>query len=147
MYIRTTYLNVEAIRRLTTTARTISPGRKLSKILTLSFSVALTSCTRINPCHSPSRTVSPTTRIATEACFVVILVTLQRTVLLTSGRTSALVLLKPSLVWLSLPADGLLWIDIVGNGATAVGVIFVRRFCGPTGLGGMVVMTGPRIEA
>lgn len=72
----------------TTEARTISPGRKLSYILTRSFSVARTSCTRMTPCHSASSTVSPHTRMATTAWRGVMRVTRQSTALPTCGRTS-----------------------------------------------------------
>ena len=96
----------------TTCALTISPGRKLVKILTLSFSVARTSCTlhcndglsihgsgtvgqkegslphlMIPWNSSPSaQTLSPTTSMATVACRGFIRVTRARTMASTSGR-------------------------------------------------------------
>ena len=112
-------------KRHTTTALTTSPGLKLSAIFTLSFSVARTSCTLTTPCHSPSPTVSPTTKIATLACLAVILVTRQSTILPTSGMASRFAACaSPGLV----SSAGLRSTEMVGSGAGVEGVILVRRF-------------------
>lgn len=109
----------------TTIALTTSPGLKLSAIFTLSFSVARTSCTLTTPCHSPSPTVSPTTKIATLACLAVILVTRHSTILPTSGMASRFAACaSPGLV----SRAGLRSTEMVGSGVGAAGVILVRRF-------------------
>jgi hypothetical protein len=37
--------------------------------------------------------------------------------------------------------------ESVGRATGGAGVIFVSRFCGPAGFGGLTFLTGPRIEA
>lgn len=76
--------------KLTTSPLNKSPTLKLSCTLTLSRSIPLMSSLRTTPAHSSAQTPfcssSPTTKIATLACFTFNLVTRQSTTLPTAGR-------------------------------------------------------------
>jgi hypothetical protein len=148
----------EEEEELTTEALTMSPGLKLSYILTRSFSVARTSCTRMTPCHSASRTVSPHTRMAATACLGVILVTLHRTTLPTCGRTSRCFLPPAAATTPCLETDTVGSCPAVAPAALDDGrfwVILEMRLAGPWPAaaaeeedrwGGWVMLTVPRTE-